>query len=103
MNKHAKKLERELNNCGRMPIFEIEVIRNDNGQKDWVLCDVFVRRNSIVAQRDAVSKREERSKFIAQTCLAIDSAFGLDDHLQDLYSAVMQSIVDGDLYDLPTN
>lgn len=100
MHAYIRKMQEELAGCGLMPLFEIEVL-NVHGEQDWVLCDIHFRGNSLVAQRDAVSEREQRSRKIASTRVVCDSAFGLDDHLQELHEAVVQDILDGDLYELP--
>ena len=99
MYKHTKALQNELLNCGKMPLFEIAVI-NKQGEKDWITCDIFFRGNSIVAQRDAVSLKENRSKFIASTKLVVDRDNDLDWHLQELHSVVLDDICNGGLFTL---
>jgi hypothetical protein len=99
MNKHTQALKNELLNCGKMPLFEIAVV-NKSGEQEYILCDIFFRGNSIVAQRDQVSKKEARSKFIASTKLVVDSYYGLDHHLQELHSEILNDICDGDLFTL---
>jgi hypothetical protein len=98
--KHCQQLQQQLDDCGLMPIFEISVVRRDNGERDWVIVDIAFRGRSIVGQRVAVSSREERSKYIAATRCAVQDHWSLDDALQELMAAVQQDIVDGDLHDL---
>jgi len=99
MNKYTQQLEWELNDSGREVVFEIEV-RDKAGESDWINCEIYFEGNSIVAERDAVSSVEERSEFSGETSLAVDDVFGLDEHIQLLYSAIEEQIRDGDLYDL---
>ena len=99
MNNYTKELQGELNDSGKIPVFEIEVIDSDLA-RDWISCDVYFQGNSIVAERDAVSSAEERSDFIAKTSISVDSFFGLQEHLEWLLEKVEGEIMDGDLYDL---
>jgi len=97
MYNFVKKLQEELNNSNGIPMFEIGVVDNSD-TTDFVTCDISFKGNSIIAQRDAVSTKEEKSKYIAQTSIVCDSVFSLDEHLAELYGAVVDDIVNGDLY-----
>ena len=97
MHKYTEQLKSELENCGCMPLFKIEV-KDKTGNKEWISCEVSFRGNSIVAQHDPISTKEERSKFIANTRLVVDNCYGLDWHLQELHSAILDDINSGDLY-----
>lgn len=102
MFKFVQALETELNECGKEPLFEIEVVTS-KGEANYILCDIFFEGNTIKCHRDPVSKQEAKSKFVASTSLVCDSALSLDDHLTELYSAILADILAGDLYDLPSN
>jgi len=92
--------QQQLNDSPFLPIFEIEVI-DKTGQPDYITCEVSVRGNQLIAQRDAVSKKEENSAYIAKSAIDIDSdCFSLDEHLQDLSVEVYNDILFGDLYDI---
>lgn len=99
MNKYAETIKNELATCGKIPLFEIQVITYD-GIREYITCNISVIRNSLVAQRSAVSTKEEKSKFIASNRIAIDHCFSLDEHLQDLHDAIINDIICGDLYQL---
>jgi hypothetical protein len=98
--RYCQQLQRQLDDCGKMPIFEIPVARRDNGERDWVIVDIAFCGRSIVGQREAVSSREERSKYIASTRCAVQDHWSLDDALQELMAAVQQDIIDGNRFDL---
>ena len=98
MNNYTKQLEQELEGSSAMPYFEVAVTQD--GEPEWVGCEVFFKGNSLVAQREAVSTQEENSKYIAQNSVVVDSAFTLDEHLQELHEEVLNSIIEGDLYTL---
>ena len=92
--------QEQLNNSLFVPIFEIEVI-DKAGNADYIICEISVRGGQLIAQREAVSKKEENHPYIAKSAIDIDSdCFSLDEHLQDLYVEVSNDILFGDLYDL---
>ena len=99
MNKYTKDLQDQLNNSGKEPYFEIEVT-DSNGEQDFILCEVYCKGNRLIAEREAVSQKEWDSRYIACDKLAIDDAFSLDEHLQELYSLVIDSINEGGLFKL---
>jgi len=83
-----------------LQLFEIEVL-NTKGETEYVTCDIFFKGNSILANRDAVSTKEQRSKYIATSRIVCDSAYTLDQHLQFLHDEILNDIINGDLYELP--
>jgi len=92
--------QQQLNDSPTMPIFEIAVIDKE-GQADYILCEISVRGDQLIAQRDVVSLKEVNSAYIAKSVIDIDSDyFSLDEHLQDLHAQVSNDILFGDLYDL---
>ena len=102
MTKYVKQLKKELEECGKVPIFEIEV-NDKNCATDYVICEIFFRGNSIVAQRDGVSTKELKSKFIANTKRVVDPSFSLDENLQELLSDIESDIEFGDLFSINYN
>ena len=97
MNNYTKTLQKELDDTGLLPLFEIAV-KDKNGNEEWISCDIDFQGNSIVAQRDAVSDKESKSKFIATTKFVVDNCLSLDEHLQELHGAIVEDIENGNLY-----
>ena len=97
-----EKLKKEFNAIDRMKIFEIEVINNNNEQ-DWIVCDISIQDNFMVAQRDSVSVKENESNLIATTKVKLNDCFSIDEHIQELHSKVIEDIINGDLFELPLN
>jgi len=91
------ELNDQLANCGKLPMFEIEVTDTD-GSQDFILCDISINGDQMTASREAVSTSELESDKIASNSVNIDDCFSLDDHLQALHDAVMCSILEGDLF-----
>tara|TARA_R110000765_G_scaffold350276_1_gene440371 strand:- start:15 stop:311 length:297 start_codon:yes stop_codon:yes gene_type:complete len=92
--------QQQLNDSPAMPLFEIGVI-DTAGNADYIICEISVRGGQLIAQREAVSKKEENSAYIANSSIDIDAeVFSLDEHLQALYDEIWHDIECGDLYDL---
>jgi hypothetical protein len=92
--------QEQLNDLTLVPVFEIEVV-DKAGNTDYIICEVSVRGDQLIAQRDAVSKKEQSSVCIAKSAIDIDEdCFSLDEHLQDLSAEVYNDILFGDLYDI---
>ncbi len=100
MYKFVEQLDNELSEATILPLFEIEVLSTE-GETEYVTCDIFFKGNSIIAQRGAVSTKEQRSKYIATSRIVCDCYWTLDQHLQFLHDEILNDIIDGDLYELP--
>lgn len=87
------------NEFSTIPVFEIEVTDKE-GQTDYVTCWITTKSDQLIAHRNAVSKSEEVSIYVAKTVVDIDDCFSLDEYLQDLFAEVNNDIVAGDLYNL---
>ena len=96
-DQYVAKLQRELDECGLIALFEIEVNDKDC-VTDYVVCEISFRGHSLIAQREAVSTKERRSKFIATSKIPVDFSLGLDCHLQELHEAILEDIASGDLF-----
>ena len=99
MNNYTKSLQEKLNKSNREPVFEIEVIDSE-GEQEFILCAVYCKGNSIVAERVAVNAKEDASRYVACDKLTVNDAFSLDEHLQELYSLVIDSINEGGLFSI---
>jgi hypothetical protein len=96
-----KQFQEELINSGKIPIFEIEVIDKGTGEKEYITAEIIIEDGKMTAQREPLSNTELYSEFIAITQIEIDENFSLDEHLQELYNAIIQDIIDSEFYELP--
>jgi len=99
MKNYTKKLQDELNACGKEALFEIEVT-DANGEQDFIVCEVYFKDDSIIAEREAVNNKEWESRYVACDKLIVDECFSLDEHLQELHAMVIDSINEGELFTL---
>lgn len=99
--------QQQLNDSGKIPIFEIEVIDSRTGDLDYIVCNIEVRtdRAAIIpacleATRAGLTYKEEQSNKVAFNRIFIDLDFSLDHHLEELYSDIITDICSSDFYSL---
>lgn len=81
-------------------MFEVEVISNATGEKDWIVFDIRICDGYIEATHVALSKEEKESEFVATKVVEIDEDFDLEWHLERLFNICYESIRFSELYEL---
>lgn len=95
-----KQIKQEFNDITRLRMFEIEVLNKETNETEYIIFDINIVKNSLVAQHESLTKKEERSKKIAFKKIAIDKYFSLDENLQSLYDECIDGILNSDFYEL---
>ena len=98
MLKFIQELQQELNDTGLMPIFEFKVTDTVTGEKDYILCEIFFNRKSIVCHRVALTLAERASKFIASDRVLVYKGDNLQGLLESLHEEVTYNISISPLY-----
>ena len=99
----AKRMQDELDNCGKIPMFEIPVLDKRKPQSnelegDIISCNIYFNGDVIEATHIALNNDELNSIKIASTAVKVDSDHSLDEHLQALYLAIIEKITNSDIY-----
>ena len=94
------EFKEQLETCGKIPVYEIEVLNLKTKEFEFVLCNIeFDEANlSIEATRQAVNTKEEKSNKIAFDSVEIDRCFNLDQHLQTLVEITTEKLINGNLF-----
>ena len=100
MYKKVQAMQLELQNCSKLPIFEVQVTNRNTGEVEYIIFDLVFRGNTFIAQHIPLTRKETRSKKIANKKLVVDTFFSLDHNLQEMYSCCIESIIDSDYFDL---
>ena len=100
MKNTINTLKEEFNQITLMRLFEIPVINKETNEEDYIIFDIELHKNTLVAQHVALTKKEEKSKKIAYKKVVLDSCFSLDEHLQELYDICIDAILYSDFYNL---
>ena len=90
----------KLQHSGILPMFEIPVIDKKTGEKDYVIFNISVNENEIIAQHIALNSEEESSPKIAYKAVDVDEDFNIDCHLQDLYNECINALTSSEFYEL---
>jgi len=98
----AQQLKKELEECGEIPVFEIEVINRKTKEMEFLIIDIEVNieKNKLVGIREAINTTEEKSNKIATTEVDIDNDFSLDHHLEELFTAIIEEICTSEFFEL---
>ena len=98
--KKIEKFKKEFNAeiLGKMPVFEIEVLKE--GEKDYILFNIAIVGRSFIAQHESLTKREAKSKKIAFKKWVIDTDFSVSENLQELYEECQTGILESDFFTL---
>jgi len=81
-------------------VFEIPVIDNRTKESTYIVFDIQIIGRSFVAQHEALSLKQDKSKKIAFVKISIDTFFSLDNNLQELYSECINAIIGSEYYEL---
>lgn len=100
MRTTIKELKQQFADIDKLKCFEIPVIDIRTGEDDYILCDISIIKNSIVAQYVPLNKKQERSKFIASSKIKLDTCFSIDEHLQELHTECIEAILSSEFYQL---
>jgi hypothetical protein len=95
-----KSISEQFNELNLLPLFEIEVINKKTNESEFIIFDISIDNNKLIAQHIALNKEQEQSNKIAFCSINIDSYFSLDENLQELHDECIQSIIDSEFYQL---
>lgn len=97
---YSEVLREELQNCGRINVFEVEVLNKKTQEKDYVVFDIEIIGNEFRAYHIPLTKKEVKSQKIAFEYVEVFEDWSLDGHLHDLYDACTTAIIDSEFYEL---
>jgi len=100
MNANVKNLISEFNNIDKLRMFEIEVLNNETQETDYIIFDIQIVKNTLVAQHESLTKKQEKSKKIAYVSLVLDNCFTLDENLSNLYDECCLAILNSEFFTL---
>lgn len=88
----------EMIKSGTIPVFEIEVTRN--GKQDWIVFDISISDDKIIAHHEALTEAEEMSDKIAFKSVDIDPDFSLQWHLEELMEECQNALMESEFVEV---
>jgi len=95
-----QNLKNQFNQIQNLRIFEVEVINKNTNENDFIIFDIQLIKNSLIAQHESLTIKQSKSKKIAFVKLALNNSFSLDENLQNLYEDCINSILESDYFTL---
>ena len=100
MAANVKKLIEDFNNLDLLKMFEIEVINKDTNEIDFIIFDIEIRKNTLIASHVPLTVKQEKSKKIAFVSHVLDNSRSLDNNLECLFENCIYNILESEFYEL---
>jgi hypothetical protein len=97
---YLKAFKEEFDNINLEKMYEIEVIDNRTNKEDYLIFDIELIEDKLIATHQPTTHEEEKSNKIATVEINLDKFFSLDEHLQELYDECINKIINSDFYTL---
>ena len=94
------ELKESFDDITKMRIFEIGVTETATDENEYIICDISIEGKTLVATHISITEEEEKSEKIPSTSIELDTCFDIDEHLESLYSEIIEKICNSSLYDL---
>ena len=98
--RNLQDITEEFNNIDKIKCFEMEVIDKRSQDEDYIIFDIAIEGNELIAQHVALNEAEEQSKFVAYKSVEIDEGFSLDENLSNLLDECTTAILNSEFYEL---
>lgn len=95
-----KEFIEQWNSIDKIKIFEIPVIDKRTGEQTYIIFDISIVGRSFIAQHEAMTAKQERSKKIATIHIVINSGYSIDQNLEWLHDSCLQAIIDSEFFEL---
>lgn len=100
MKNNLQDITEEFNNLDKIKMFEIEVIDKRSQEEDYIIFNIAIEGNKLIAQHVALNEAEEQSNFVAYKSVEIDEGCSLDENLQNLSEECTNAILNSEFYEL---
>jgi hypothetical protein len=95
-----KNLKEQFNSIEKMKIFEIPVIDKRTGESEYIIFDIQLQKNTLIAQHESLTKKQAKSKKIAYTKTVLNNCFTIDENIQALYEECINAILESEYFGL---
>ena len=100
MKNTIEDLKHEFHNIELIKCFEIEVANKKDSGEEWLVFNISIQENNLVAQHVALTQDECISDKIAFKSIELDECFSLTEHLQELHEECTTAIMYSDFFTL---
>ena len=93
-----ESIKKQFDKMSLLPMFEIPVYDRRTKELSYLIFNIHCTQRSLVAQCEATTAKEAKSKKIAHCKIIIDRYFGLESNLQELYDACLHKIYESEFF-----
>lgn len=93
-------LKQDFENIAKLRMFEIEVLNKKTQETDYIIFNIDLIKNTLVATHEALTKKQEKSKKVAYVSLPLDKYFSIDENLSNLLDECNLAILNSDFFEL---
>lgn len=95
-----KTVQQQFADCNLIKVFEIAVIDKRTAENTYIIFDIKIEDNKLVATHEALTTEQKNSNKIAYVCIDIDDDFSLDSNLNELHESCVAAILESDFFEL---
>jgi hypothetical protein len=93
-------LKEQFNSIEKLKYFEVPVIDNRTNENEYILFDISLQKNTLVAQHESLTAKQSKSKKIAYVSEVLNNYFTIDENLQNLYDKCINAILFSEYFTL---
>ena len=93
-----KTLQQQFNEITKIKIFEIEVINTLTNESDYLIFDISINGNNLIAQHEPTTQVEKDSDKISFVLIEIDEYFSIDENLAYLLDECTNKITKSEFF-----
>ena len=97
---YKTKLLQDWNNITAIKIFEIEVFNKLSQDIDFIIFDIFIENDCLIAYHESMTIDDLQSDKISFVSMEIDYNLSINENLVYLYSDCTNKILHSDFYEL---
>ena len=95
-----KELKEQFNKITLFKLFEISVTDNRTGSEEYIIFNIELLKNSLIATHESLTSKQAKSKKISFIKVVLDKDFSIDSHIENLYDNCINAIINSEYYTL---
>lgn len=98
---NLETLKIAFDNIDKIKIFEERVIEKETGEESYVIFDISIDGDKLIAQHEALTQEEADSDLIPFKSVDLDDSLSIDENFEALYAECLNGLISSDFYELP--
>lgn len=95
-----KELKEQFNNITLFKLFEFSVIDNRTGENTYILFNIELIKNTLIATHEALTDKQAKSKKISFVKVVLYKQLSIDSNLECLFESCQDAIINSEYYTL---